>query len=406
MFKHYLYSVGSQLKKEKSVRRKVSFFFLHETLHILKSRQANVEIEDHMREAMHILESFGNYLPALQYLGGALRISAVMSNQLPSATILRKETCAFEACLIKSSNEKRRNCCLPLVTEIINKFSELEKIDLELIREDLEKTLEAIRKEMAKELVSNFSLQNLFTNIDDDITLNHDHQVLIQEIDRSYAKILRNQSNIRDTLCTMDKSFIYLIEEFKSKLNPLEVRLYLEKLKNNVKTEKSQNPIERFINYLIIIYCKYLQITIVYLTFNQKAEEIAIEFQNFVKNYYEITKMYHEVVGEIFKPGNVPLSFSHRSKVSSMVTNKRSLDEITLDDNVEKFLKDNGLLNQDIAQVFVTQGVTFDILQDFTDEDLKNMGINEIGYRKRILKAIAKYPQDGKELFCERFQIF
>ena len=358
-----------------------------------------------MRDAMHILESFGNYLPALQYLGGALRISAVMSNQLPSAAVLRKETCAFEAYLIKSTDEKRRNSYLPLVTEIINKFSELEKIDLEFIREDLEKTLEAIRKETAKELVSNFSLQNLFTNNDDDITLNHDHKTLIQEIDQSYAKLILNPSNIRDTLFTMDKSFKHLMEEFKSKLNPLKIRLYLEKLTHNVKIEKSQNAIERFISYIIIIYCKYLQTIIVYLTFNQKSEEISIEFQNFVKIYYEMTKMYHEVVGESFKPGNVLLSFSHRSKASSNLTNKRSLDEITLDDKVEKFLKDNGLLNQDIAQVFVSQGVTFDILQDFTDEDLEKMGINEIGYRKRILKAIAKYPQDGKELAIKRFQM-
>ena len=406
MFDHNLYFVDSQLKKEKSVRRKVSFFFLHETLHILKSRQANIKTEDHMRDAMHILESFGNYLPALQYLGGALRISAVMSNQFPSAAVLRKETCAFEAYLIKSTDEKRRNSCLPLITEIINKFSELEKIDLEIVREDLEKTLEAIRKETAKELVSNFSLQNLFTNNDDDINLNHDHQTLIQEIDQSHAKILKNQSNIRDTLCTMDKSIKHLMEEFKLKLNPLEVRVYLEKWTHNNKIEKIQNTIERFVNYLIIIYCKYLQITIVYLTFNQMAEEMTIEFQNFVKDHYEITKMYDEIVGESFKPGNVPLSFSHRSKASSRVLNKRSLDEITLDDKVEKFLKDNGLLNQDIAQAFVTQGVTFDILQDFTDEDLKNMGINEIGYRKRILKAIAKYPHDGKELSCKGLQTY
>ena len=365
-------------------------------MHILKSRPVDDKIDDNVRNAMYILESFENFLPALQYLGGALRIGALNSSRINSIKYLSKETSKLEEGLIKSNDAKRKSSYQPLITEIKDKFKELEMKDLELLHEDLMKIIDAIRKETVNEATSNLTLQNV-CNFYKEMSFNH--QNLLEKIDQSYSKIIQGSKNLKEILTSLENTIQQIFKEFKAKMGPQQVLLHLNKLNQNENIRNKKKAAEYFTNFILISHCKYLQIVVIYLTFNHMVEEMSSEFKYFVESYHEITRVYSEVMGDQFKPRSIPwktLNHNNEKKNPSISSNKRSLDEISLDDKIEKFLKDNGLLNQDIIQAFVTQGVTFDILLDFTDEDLKNIGINELGYRKRILKAISKQYQEGK----------
>ena len=365
-------------------------------MHILKSRQIDDKIDDNMRNAMYVLETFENFLPALQYLGGALRIGALNSSRINCIKHLRKETSKLEESLIKSNDAKRKSSYQPLITEIKDKFKELEMKDLEILQEDLMKTIDAIRKETSTESTSNLTLQNLCNFYGE---MSFDHQNLLEKIDQSYLKIIQGSKNLKVILSSLENTIQQICKESKAIIGPQQVLLHLNRLNQNKDIANNKQAVEYFINFILISLCKYLQIVVIHLTFNHMIEEMSSEFKYFVESYHGITRIYNEVTGDQFKPRSIPwktLNQNNEMKIPSISSNKRSLDEISLDEKIEKFLKDNGLLNQDIIQAFVTQGVTFDILLDFTDEDLEKIGINELGYRKRILKAISKQYQEGR----------
>ena len=54
---------------------------------------------------------------------------------------------------------------------------------------------------------------------------------------------------------------------------------------------------------------------------------------------------------------------------------------------VERWLQGLGLGG--CAQAFAEQGIEFDLLSELGDDDLKALGVAQLGHRKRLLRAIA-----------------
>src|ERR1700740_619711 len=61
---------------------------------------------------------------------------------------------------------------------------------------------------------------------------------------------------------------------------------------------------------------------------------------------------------------------------------------------VGDWLKELGLGEHEAA--FAENGVTFALLPELTNDDLKDLGVARLADRKRLLKAIAELGQNGK----------
>ena len=48
--------------------------------------------------------------------------------------------------------------------------------------------------------------------------------------------------------------------------------------------------------------------------------------------------------------------------------------------------------------------MTFDVLVDFSEGDLKTLGFKKLVMRKKILKAMKKYNPEGKKIFTADLQ--
>ena len=63
-----------------------------------------------------------------------------------------------------------------------------------------------------------------------------------------------------------------------------------------------------------------------------------------------------------------------------------------------------GLLTPDNVKIFVREEMTFDVLVDFSEGDLKTLGFKKLVMRKKILKAMKKYNPEGKKIFTADLQ--
>ena len=65
-------------------------------------------------------------------------------------------------------------------------------------------------------------------------------------------------------------------------------------------------------------------------------------------------------------------------------------------DSLEEFLAGIGLCH--LLEIFVEEGVTIDVLHTFDDNDLKEIGIQKLGERRKILNSFSPSVSQGKYL--------
>ena len=71
-------------------------------------------------------------------------------------------------------------------------------------------------------------------------------------------------------------------------------------------------------------------------------------------------------------------------------------------EQLEQFLEKNSL--QILTHRLISEGVTMGVLLDIDDAGLKEIGINEFGFRKRLIQAVKPFKEmRGKQFIkCER----
>ena len=91
-------------------------------------------------------------------------------------------------------------------------------------------------------------------------------------------------------------------------------------------------------------------------------------------------------------------------KIETPETSETTADERSTKSelSVEEFLQKIELSKY--IDIFKEEEVTMDILKTFNDDDLKNIGIDKYGPRKKILNSITALEHQGKIFYSAYFQ--
>ena len=91
-------------------------------------------------------------------------------------------------------------------------------------------------------------------------------------------------------------------------------------------------------------------------------------------------------------------------KIETPETSETSADEVKTKSelSIEEFLQNIELSKY--IEIFKEEEVTMDILLTFNDDDLKNIGIDKYGPRKKILNSITSLEHQGKIFYSIYFQ--
>ena len=171
-------------------------------------------------------------------------------------------------------------------------------------------------------------------------------------------------------------------------------------------------------NYIVVVFTKYLQLIVTHFALQNDIDNVVEELEHFSKWYEKLLENYKNISrGYIFRPGYSladSLSLTPEMKKLTQIERKASdkhskcIEELELkqlDRHLCHFLEKTGLLTPDNVKIFVREEMTFDVLVDFSDGDLKTIGFKKLAMRKRILKAIKEYDPEGKTHFTAVLQI-
>ena len=154
--------------------------------------------------------------------------------------------------------------------------------------------------------------------------------------------------------------------------------------------------------YVVIVMGKYLQMLSAYSIFKEKPNEVTNHFEQFNKDFDQMCQAFKEVTNQTFQAGQeVQMSVAPLKPIP-----REPKAELGLSDEerakLQQFLERHNL--QELFAIFLKEGVALDDVFDMTDQEMKDLGIQAYGPRKRLLKVIegvhasASVDQPGQQV--------
>ena len=391
---------------------------LNELMETIKVEQSGDFSEESVQKMSHILSELENFMPAHACLGGAIKIVSVLFNPAKSLPLLSCDMKTFASKIQSCDDDKRQNHLLPTINEIKQLFLKVNLENNLIIRNDV------------KEMVSVLKYQTQFMKIDEEdmrivlhntykLAIDMKFQKTVDEIECIYEATMDDSNPFDEKMEVLERKSARLRFWSRDYLNADVIKKYLKVVHEEDEKHGIQSKIcEHVANYIVVVFTKYLQLIVTHFTLQNDIDNVIEELENFSKWYEKLLENYKNVSrGYIFRPGYSladSLSLTPKMKELTRIERKASdkhskcIEELELnqlDRHLCHFLEKTGLLTPDNVKIFVREEMTFDVLVDFSDGDLKTIGFKKLVMRKRILKAMKEYDPEGKTNFTANLQI-
>ena len=391
---------------------------LDKLMETIKLEQSGDISEKSVLKMRHILSELENFMPAHACLGGAIKIISVLFNPAKLLPSLSYDMKTFSRKIQSSDDEKRLQHLLPTINEIKQLFVKVNSENNLIIRNDV------------KEMMSVIKYQTKFVKIDVEdmrvllhntykLAIDIKFQKTVDEIESIYETTMDDSNPFNEKMEVLEKKFAQLRFWSRDYLHADVIKKYLKVVHEEDEKHGIQSKIcEHVANYIVVVFTKYLHLIVIHFAVQNDIDNVNEELENFSKWYEKLLESYKDISrGYIFRPGYSladSLSLTPEMKELTQIERKASdihskcIEELELnqlDRHLRHFLEKTGLLTPDNVKIFVREEMTFDVLVDFSDGDLKTIGFKKLVMRKRILKAMKEYDPEGKTNFTANLQL-
>lgn len=329
------------------------------------------------------------FVPGIGILGGALKMGSCILNPKPSLKDIKRQTEELTK-LMEESSEAVKGFFEEKLEQLQKEMSKQQEVwtDMEIVKEEVESSLKTIQTEMN-------SIQDDITDIKDIVqmtfalALDIRFRDGIEGVDAAYEVFIQGAANVELTLKTLENYIFELQTNAIKTLSTQRIRSYLQA----VFVSDGPQMCTEVMKYILVVRAKYLQMIVVYSIFQYDAERVVNEFKAFNCHYDELLQAYEEVVGEQFNT-ETPFAYEHEAgalpDVAQACYKTTSADE----KQIQVFLQQINLLH--LSDKFVKQGITMADIIELNDDELKEVGVAEFGYRRKIIKAIDMLKDEKK----------
>ena len=139
-------------------------------------------------------------------------------------------------------------------------------------------------------------------------------------------------------------------------------------------------------DYVLAVMGKYLQMLVAYSISKEDPDQVADHFEQFNKDFDQMCRAFKEVTNQTFQAGQeVQMPMAPLKPIL-----REPKAELGLSDEervkLQQFLERHNL--QELFAIFLKEGVALNDVFDMTDKEMKDLGIQAYGPRKRLLKVI------------------
>ena len=139
-------------------------------------------------------------------------------------------------------------------------------------------------------------------------------------------------------------------------------------------------------DYVLAVMGKYLQMLVAYSISKEDPDQVADHFEQFNKDFDQLCQAFKEVTNQTFQAGQeVQMPMAPLKPIL-----REPKAELGLSDEervkLQQFLERHNL--QELLAIFLKEGGALEDVFDMTDKEMKDLGIQAYGPRKRLLKVI------------------
>ena len=139
-------------------------------------------------------------------------------------------------------------------------------------------------------------------------------------------------------------------------------------------------------DYVLAVMGKYLQMLVAYSISKEDPDQVADHFEQFNKDFDQMCRAFKEVTNQTFQAGQgVQMPMAPLKPIL-----REPKAELGLSDEergkLQQFLERHNL--QELLAIFLKEGVALNDVFEMTDKEMKDLGIQAYGPRKRLLKVI------------------
>ena len=337
----------------------------------------------------------GNFIPGLGIVGGALKMSSSLLNPSPTLADLKRSQKEIQESLIGSTGIVKT--CLEQKLEELKeemKAPNPEIIDnFKLIKEEVQSSASIIAVDMRR---IEGNLADVKSIIDHTYQLVRDSRYRdgIEKIDVAFRTYFKGSNNLDKTFSQLESYIYELMVLAEQNLGTQRICEYLQAIRITEDISVCQHTFK----YILIVRARYLQMFCAYYIFNHDVERVTSEFQSFNRDYEGLCGIFEMEMGCKFEPDLVPSldlvkKCQNAKKVMPDITQAVALGSATSEDPVEKFLNKIGLSH--LYELFKEEEVTMELLANFKEMNLINVGVKKYGNRLQILNGIKALNTSG-----------
>ena len=150
---------------------------------------------------------------------------------------------------------------------------------------------------------------------------------------------------------------------------------------------------QRVLEYVIIVYGMFLQMTVAYNIHKNKPKKVTAEFVKFNNDFARMVEMFKEITGEDFKAGKNIALVPKVAEVKPVKRADTADPEISDKQRQEllEFLRRNSL--EELAEKMFRAGATLEDVLDMDEEDMREVGIHAFKVRATDTRVAAHHDR-------------